>query len=261
MSTTLLKQVQQGALPREWSSGKRLVFLAFADYFNDKEKKAWAGIEKLMIFTGLSRSTFYKYQKELLREGYLTQLTHGHAGQRAEFRVHLPPVPLGERLLPIEHTSKSSGSDTQDFRVELDGKLNTTEKKKESDEQDPKRINKNTNLTNWKIDHQRFAFVLSNVPQEIRNSITPGTNFEALLDGLMELGVVLGEIRTHLAAQDWSTSTNPGGLMQSILRKFLFQKAKENSRIPVRNKYENASRGESFADALARLNLLTKIPN
>lgn len=76
-----------------------------------------------------------------------------------------------------------------------------------------------TNLSTFNL--ERFQeVVLSPLPSHVREFVTPGSNFEKLLDELQLLGA-LDDVPGQLKGVNYDPSKNPGGLVLKVLNDLL----------------------------------------
>ena len=130
-----------------------------------------------------------------------------------------------------------------------------------STELHPKRITKLNNKTKFKINENRFNFVISKIPEEKRFQINGGSNFETLLDEFMNIGVSLEQICNFLGSQKWDNSTAPGGLMETLLRKHLVHMSAERQRSLRENSNSGSVQGQvvqAIAEKSNKLNISRK---
>jgi hypothetical protein len=126
----------------------------------------------------------------------------------------------------------------------------------------PKRRTNLTNKTTQKIDEDRFDLVLSRIPRNIRIQITSGNNYEVLIDELLDKEVPLTQIRDFLGSINWTTSTAPGGLLLTTLRKYLVEMSKPSNRNNDLNlEGKKVPKDDQFTNALASLARGMRIPD
>ena len=67
----------------------KLVLLAYADAAEHDGTEIWPGSKRLMTMTGYSRRSVARITAELLDLGMLVQVSKGHTGRRASYRIDL----------------------------------------------------------------------------------------------------------------------------------------------------------------------------
>jgi hypothetical protein len=68
-------------------ASKKLVLMAFCDDADKLSRIAFPGIEAAMEWSGLGKSRVLEVIAELIDEGYISRLSAGRRGHRAEFRI------------------------------------------------------------------------------------------------------------------------------------------------------------------------------
>jgi hypothetical protein len=208
----------------------------------------------------LEKSAIMKNLTQLKKEGWIIQTKRGQTGQRAEYKVHFIDSDLHRCQCVTPCRKEGSISVTE--RVESDTREVTQESATVSAELHPKRRTNLTIKTSPKIDEERFDFVLSKIPIEKREEITPGANCEVLLDHLIDKGIPLTQIRDFIGSLNWASSTTPGGLILSTLRKYLVEMSKpSNANREEKTAQKILPKEDQFKNALASLSRGMRIPD
>lgn len=139
MSNILINKMFEGGLPEEWPSGKRVIFIHLAERYNEKTQKSYPGLDELKKVSGLSKSVILGYIRELCNDRFLTRITRGKTGTRAEFKVtYFQPLGL-PRVVPEQLIPGDSGPAPQPVLADLRKRLAENSRKYGS--RDPKHIN------------------------------------------------------------------------------------------------------------------------
>jgi hypothetical protein len=167
----------------------------------------------------MSRSAIECALAKLKDKGLITQVKKGYIGSRAEY------VPTYSLYLITNGESVA-------YRKTLDNELSSNQEKSvsDSDIESPAYAHKvsstpvaistvstvNTVNTN-KYNLFRFNLILKSLPERLR-AVSPGTNFERLLDECDELGIT-SEIQRVLAGNKWDNITgNAGGILHKLIK-------------------------------------------
>jgi hypothetical protein len=198
--------------------------------------------------------------RDLQKEGWIIKTKRGQTGQRSEFKVLFIESDLYRCQCATPCNKQGSISEIESGRSdtqEIPRGLATA-----STGVDPKRRTNLTNKTNKKIDEIRFDLILSKMPEKIREQISPGITYEGLIDELLDIGVPLTQVRDFIGKINWTTSTAPGGLLLSTLRKYLVEMSKPSNRIsePI-NELKKIPQDDQFANMLASLTRGMRIPD
>jgi hypothetical protein len=224
MSYDLTNELLRKGAPCHWTPSVSLTYLILASRYHDVNQRAYPGLEGLTRVTNLKRSAQMKNISQLKKEGWIIQLKRGQTGQRAEYKVLFIESDL-YRCQCITPCRKQVSTLVTES-LQLDNQQGPMESVAASSELHPKRRTKLTNRTTKKIDQERFDFVISKIPLDERVQISSGSNYESLLDELIDVGIPLTQIRDFLGSQNWTTSNAPGGLLQTILKKYLIEMSK-----------------------------------
>jgi hypothetical protein len=259
MSYDLTNDLLGKGTPCHWSAPQVLIYMILASRYQNETKRAYPGLEGFTRVTNLQRSAIQKHISQLKKEGWVIQIKRGQTGQRAEYSVVFKEEDLN-RCQSITPCHKH-GSNPVTESVDYDRKEHPQNGSSATNLLHPKRITNLTNKTNNRFDKSRFDFVVSKIPSTQREQIGNGTNIEELLDNLIEIGVTVSEICDHLGRQTWDNSTTPGGLLQTILRRFLFDmSARERSNKKDYKSSESLSNNEKLQNEIASLSQGFKLP-
>jgi predicted transcriptional regulator len=184
---------------------------------------AYPGMEEFRRATTLSRSAIECALTRLKTKGLITQVQKGYIGKRAEY-------------VPTYSISLLHNSESVAYVNTLDNEVSRTRAESVSntgiecpaDEQrvssTPVTISTVSNVNNNKYDSLRFnSVILLAIPERLR-TISPGSNFEKLLDECDSLGIT-DEIRRLLSTNRWdNVQANAGGLVSKIIKDALERK-------------------------------------
>lgn len=260
MSYNLTNELLSKGSPCHWTPSVTLTYFVLASRYQDETKRAYPGLEGFKRVMNLEKSAIMKNLTQLKKEGWIIQTKRGQTGQRAEYKVLFIDSDL-HRCQCVAPCGKE-GSISLRERVESDTREVTQESATASAELHPKRKTNLTIKTKAKIDEGRFDFVLSKIPIDKRAEITSGSNYEVFLDGLLDKDIPLTQIRDFLGSLNWTSSTSPGGLLITTLRKYLVEMSKPNS---ANREGKTTSKvlpiEDQFKNALASLNRGMRIPD
>ena len=85
MSIELMSKVWKTDMPRPEKS----VLLAYADSGEDDGTEIWPGTERMLTYTGYSRSQLQRITNKLLASGVMVQVEKGRRGRRAGYEIDL----------------------------------------------------------------------------------------------------------------------------------------------------------------------------
>ncbi len=260
MSYDLTNELLDKGAPCHWTPSVSLTYMILASRYHEANQRSYPGLEGFMRVTNLKTSAQLKNISQLKKEGWIIQVKRGQTGQRAEYKVLFIESDLYRCQCVTPCGKQASNVITES--LQLDKRLGSQESATASDELHPKRRTKLTNKTIRKIDQERFDFVISKIPPYQREQITSGTNYESLIDGLVDVGVPLTQIRDFLGTQNWTTSNAPGGLLVTILRKYLMEMSKQiKNASPTASPQAILTNNDQFKNALASLNRSMRIPD
>jgi hypothetical protein len=228
MSYDLTNELLSKGTPCHWTPSMSLTYFILASRYQNESKRAYPGLEGFTRVTNLKTSAQLKNISQLKKEGWIIQTKRGQTGQRAEYKVLFIESDLHRCRCSTPCGKQGSNLllESVDSATQEDSPQSATA----STELHPKRRTNLTNKTSPKIDQVRFDFVVSRIPVDKRDLISSGTNYEFLLDELVDTGVPVSQIRDFLGSQNWMTSTAPGGLLLTTLRKYLVEMSKPSQR-------------------------------
>ena len=259
MSYDLTNELLSKGTPCHWTPSISLTYFILASRYQNETKRAYPGLEGFTRVTNLKTSAQMKNISQLKKEGWIIQTKRGQTGQRAEYKVLFiesdlhrcrcvtPCGKQGSNLLLESHDSVTREDSPQSATASI--------------EIYPKRRTNLTNKTSQKIDQDRFDFVISKIPVEKRIQISSGSNYESLLDGLIDKEVPISQIRDFLGSQNWLSSTTPGGLLLTTLRKYLVEMSKPSNRDSLTaNPQASLPKNDQLKNALASLARGMRLP-
>jgi hypothetical protein len=179
-------------------------------------RSAYPGMDEFRRTSTMSRSAIECALAKLKDKGLITQVKKGYIGSRAEY------VPTYSLYL-ITNGESVAYSNTLDNEVSSNQEKSVSD----SDIESPAYAHKvsctpvaistvNTVNTN-KYNLIRFNLILKSLPERLR-VISPGANFERLLDECDELGIT-SEIQRVLAGNKWDNITgNAGGILHKLIK-------------------------------------------
>ena len=178
---------------------------------------AYPGMELFLRVTTKSRSTIECALKSLKDKKLITQVKKGYIGQRANY-VPTYAVALVNGVESVRYINTLEG---EVLAIPARSVSNTDLECPVSEERvssPPVAISTKSNINNNKYDSLRFnSVVLSALPERLR-TISPGANYEKLLDECDSLGII-DEIRRLLTTNRWdNVQGNAGGLVAKIIK-------------------------------------------
>jgi hypothetical protein len=180
------------------------------------KRSAYPGMDEFRRASTMSRSAIECALAKLKDKGLITQVKKGYIGSRAEYvpaySLHL--LTNGESVAysntldnEVSSTPAESVSDTDIESPAYAHKVSST----------PVTISTVSTVNNNKYNLLRFNLVLRSLPERLR-AISPGSNFEKLLDECDELGIT-NEIQRVLAGNKWDNITgNAGGIVSKLIK-------------------------------------------
>ena len=180
------------------------------------KRSAYPGMDEFRRASTMSRSAIECALAKLKDKGLITQVKKGYIGSRAEYvpaySLHL--LTNGESVAysntldnEVSSTPAESVSDTDIESPAYAHKVSST----------PVTISTVSTVNNNKYNLLRFNLVLKSLPERLR-TISPGSNFEKLLDECDELGIT-NEIQRVLAGNKWDNITgNAGGIVSKLIK-------------------------------------------
>lgn len=191
---------------REFANGKR----------NRGYLKSYPGIELFQRVTGMSRSAIEGALATLKAKGLITQVEKGYRNNRA---CYIPAYSINllshRESVAYINTLDNEVSDNLAESVSDTGIESPVYAHKVSST--PVTISTVSTVNTNKYNMLRFNLILKSLPERLR-TISPGTNFEKLLDECDELGIT-DEIQRVLAGNKWDNITaNAGGIVNKLIR-------------------------------------------
>jgi hypothetical protein len=178
---------------------------------------AYPGMELFLRVTTKRRSTIECALKGLKDKKLITQVKKGYIGQRANY----VPTYAVALVNGVESVRYINTLDSEVLAIPARSVSNTGLECPVSEERvssPPVAISNKSNINNNKYDSLRFnSVVLSALPERLR-TISPGANYEKLLDECDSLGIT-DEIRRLLTTNRWdNVQGNAGGLVATIIK-------------------------------------------
>lgn len=180
------------------------------------KRSAYPGMDEFRRASTMSRSAIECALAKLKDKGLITQVKKGYIGSRAEYvpAYSLYLLTNGESVAysntldnEVSSTPAESVRDTDIESPAYAHKVSST----------PVTISTVSTVNNNKYNLLRFNLVLRSLPERLR-TISPGSNFEKLLDECDELGIT-NEIQRVLAGNKWDNITgNAGGIMSKLIK-------------------------------------------
>ena len=260
MSYNLTNELLGKGSPCHWTPSVVLTYFILASRYQDESKRAYPGFDGFKRVMNLQKSAIGNNLNQLLEEGWIIKTKRGQTGQRAEYKVLFIESDLYRCQCATPCNKQGSIPETE--RLHSDAQEDPLDMATASIGLTPKRRTNLTNKTSKKIDEDRFDLVLSRIPGNIRIQISSGSNYEVLIDDLLDKDVPLTQIRDFLGSINWTTSTAPGGLLLTTLRKYLVEMSKPSNRNNDLNlEAKTATNHDQFANALASLTRGMRIPD
>ena len=178
---------------------------------------AYPGMALFLRVTGKSRSTIECALKGLKDKKLITQIKKGYTSQRAEYvPTYAVALVNGVESVRYINTLESGVLAIPAQSVSNTGAESPVYAERVSSP--PVTISNKSNINNNKYDSLRFnSVVLSAIPERLR-TISPGSNFEKLLDECDSLGI-RDEIRRLLVTNRWhNVEANAGGIVSKIIK-------------------------------------------
>ena len=186
-------------------------------------RSAYPGMDEFRRASTMSRSAIECALAKLKDKGLITQVKKGYIGSRAEYvpTLSLNIMSNGESVaysntsdFEVSGTPAESVSNTDIKSPAYAHKVSST----------PVTISTVSNVNTNKYNLFRFnLIVLSALPERLR-TISPGTNYEKLLDECDELEIS-DEVRRVIATNRWNTiSANAGGIVNKLIKESIERK-------------------------------------
>lgn len=198
---------------REFAHGKR----------NPGYRKSYPGMPLFQRVTGMSRSAIEGALASLKEKGLITQVEKGYRNNTA---CYIPTYSINL----LTHGDSVAYADTLDNVVSgiLAESISNTGIESPAYahkvSSTPVAISTVSTVSNNKYDSLRFNLIIvKSLPERLR-TISPGANFEKLLDECDELGIT-NEIQRVLADNNWDNITNnPGGIVNKLIKNAIERK-------------------------------------
>lgn len=179
-------------------------------------RSAYPGMDEFRRASTMSRSAIECALAKLKDKGLITQVKKGYIGSRAEYvptySLHL--LTHGESVAYI-NTLDNEVSSTPAESVSNTGIESPAYAHKVSST--PVAISTVSTVNTNKYNLLRFNLILKSLPQRLR-TISPGSNFEKLLDECDELGIT-NDLQRVLAGNKWDNITgNAGGILNKLIK-------------------------------------------
>lgn len=200
------------------NAGKRSLLWAIISQANG----CFVGYVELADQAGLKPGTVKTYLRELTDLNLiLREQTYVRRGIRQCYRVSLPNLRKLVRVLPVTPIDQDNPlmgvtESVKGVTESLNG-YHLSPTYREEREYREERVK--TSLSSFNL--LRFEeFVLLALPKDVRPLVTPGKNFELLLDELEALGA-LRDVPGQLNSVTYDPNRNPGGLVIRVLNDLL----------------------------------------
>lgn len=179
-------------------------------------RSAYPGMDEFRRASTMSRSAIECALAKLKDKGLITQVKKGYIGSRAEYvptySLHL--LTHGESVAyintldnEVSSTPAESVSNTSIESPAYAHEVSST----------PVAISTVSNINTNKYNLLRFNLILKSLPERLR-TISPGSNFEKLLDECDELGIT-NDLQRVLAGNKWDNITgNAGGILNKLIK-------------------------------------------
>ena len=179
-------------------------------------RSAYPGMDEFRRASTMSRSAIECALTKLKDKGLITQVKKGYIGSRAEYvpTYSIRLLTQGESVAyintldnEVSSTPAESVSDTDLESPAYAHRVSST----------PVTISTVSNVNTNKYNLLRFNLILMALPERLR-TISPGSNYEKLLDECDELGII-NDIQRLLAGNKWDNVTgNAGGILNKIIK-------------------------------------------
>lgn len=185
-------------------------------------RSAYPGMDEFRRASTMSRSAIESALSKLKDKGLITQVKKGYIGSRAEYvptySIHLltngESVAYGNTLdNEVSSTPAESVSNTGIESPAYAHRVSST----------PVTISTVSTVNTNKYNLLRFNLILRSLPERLR-TISPGSNFEKLLDECDELGIS-DEVRRVIASNRWdNVQANAGGIVNKLIKESIERK-------------------------------------
>jgi hypothetical protein len=179
-------------------------------------RSAYPGMDEFRRTSTMSRSAIECALAKLKDKGLITQVKKGYIGSRAEY---VPTYSLylitNGKSVAYSNTLDNEVSSNQEESVGNTGIESPAYAHKVPST--PVAISTVNTVNTNKYNLFRFNLILKSLPERLR-AVSPGTNFERLLDECDELGIT-SEIQRVLAGNKWDNITgNAGGILNKLIK-------------------------------------------
>lgn len=195
------------------------LFLHLCHRYDTREgfKSAYPGGEELRLASTKSRSAIEGALGKLKEKGMITQVQKGYTGSRAEY----VPTYAISLLTNAESVAYVNTLDNDVSRTRAESVINTDLESRVHEQRvssTPVTISNVSTINTNKFNLPRFNLViLSALPERLR-TLSPGANYEKLLDECDRLGIS-DEVRRVLANNRWdNVQANAGGIVNKIIK-------------------------------------------
>lgn len=233
MSIQLLSLLRTAELPTTLTDLDRLLLMIHADAHQDKLGKAILPIRDLIRQTRRHDKSIIRSRGRLVKIGALIRVTKGYEDQASEYAVSEDFLRSHQvtAQLPVSRNKKKTGylevapeiprGNAPDTDKLPDGypilKDDKTQIRKErsyvisNQQQQAKSAPSEINFDRWNV-------VTGEISGDVLRSITPGVNYEQLLDECDAKGWSPSRLRTRLGAINFVNAGKCGGLLEHVLR-------------------------------------------
>jgi hypothetical protein len=184
---------------------------------------AYPGGDELRLASTKSRSAIEGALGKLKAKGMITQVQKGYTGNRAEY----VPTYAIFLLTNAESVAYINTLENEVSRGRAESVSNTGIESRVDEQRvssTPVTISTVSNVNTNKYDLFRFnLIVLSALPERLR-TLSPGVNYEKLLDECDELGIS-DEVRRVIATNRWdNVQANAGGIVHKLIKESIERK-------------------------------------
>ncbi len=223
--------LQYGAPPGVKLSGSECaIYLIICHRYDTRADvmSAYPGMDEFRRVTTKSRSAIECALARLKSKGLITQVQKGYVGKRAEYvpTYSINLLSNGESVANI-NTLKDEVSPLLAESVSNTGIESRVDEQRVSST--PVTISTVSNVNTNKYDLFRFnLIVLSALPERLR-TLSPGVNYEKLLDECDELGIS-DEVRRVIATNRWdNVQANAGGIVHKLIKEAIERKRSDQA--------------------------------
>lgn len=218
--------LQHGAPPGVKLSGSECaIYLIICHRYDTRADvmSAYPGMDEFRRVTTKSRSAIECALARLKAKGLITQVQKGYVGKRAEY---VPTYSLSllanSECVAYVNTLDIEVSGTRAESVSNTGLESRLDEQRVSST--PVTISTVSTVSNNKYDSLRFNLViLSALPERLR-TLSPGANYERLLDECDQLGIS-DDVRRVLANNRWdNVQVNAGGIVNKLIKEAIENK-------------------------------------